>query len=455
MWSYSTNRCAILCRIRNESSVRSYWDNVSGLARDGFQVVGVDIDTEKVQAIQSGQPTVLEPGLAAVIADGVRQCRLIATHAVEEAVRASDLALITVGTPSREDGGVSSEAVERVVQSIGKALRGQQRSYSVCIRSTLLPGILEDRLAPLLAEAAGRMLGADLCLCNNPEFLREGSAIRDYDDPPFVIVGAASPEQAEAVLALYRKIDAEKIVTDTRTAALVKYACNGFHALKVSFANEMGALSKSFGANGHEVMSLVCRDRKLNISTAYLRPGLAFGGSCLPKDLRAVVRHAEQSAVRLELLPAILAANEAQLNRAIKLVQSTGHRKLGIVGLSFKAGTDDLRESPMVLLCETLLGRGFDLKIYDPHIGVSRLRGRNLTYVERHLPHLAALLVEHTDELCAHASLLVYGTDVANALQLPATFVGDTIDLRCDLGSVRTTGPASQGEPNGFVANVT
>ncbi len=329
----------------------------------------------------------------------------------------------------------STRAVEAVVSVIGRAVRQRTQSFTVVVRSTLLPGILEERLAPLLAETAGCPLGGRLSLCNNPEFLRESSAIRDYDDPPFVLVGTDDSHTAQTVLNLYDAIRAERVVTDTRTAALVKYGCNAFHALKVAFANEIGSLAKSFDIDGAEIMDLLCRDRRLNISPAYLRPGFAFGGSSLPKDLRALTRYAEREALRLGLLGSILPSNEDHLRRAVRLIQSTGHKKIGIVGLSFKAGTDDLRESPLVILVETLLGRGFDIKIYDPGVSVSRLRGKNLAYIDCHLPHLAALLVESPADLYQHGSLLVLGSNVAESLDWRAEYAGDVLDLRRDLTS--------------------
>jgi GDP-mannose 6-dehydrogenase len=403
------------------------------LGRDGHHVLGVEVSPDKIAEVNAGCAPIYEPGLTELVRDQVAAGRLQATDDVEKAVRGSEVAFITVGTPSAEDGAVNSQSVELVLKDIGSVLRRSGQAYTIVVRSTLMPGILEERLAPLLEEAIGKELGREVWLCNNPEFLREGSAIRDYDHPPFVLVGADDEAPARLILDLYRSVAAEQIVTDTRTAALVKYASNAFHALKVSFANEIGSLAKSLGANGHEVMELVCRDRKLNISSAYLRPGFAFGGSCLPKDLRALTRHAEQQALRLELLPAILPSNEAHLRRALKLVQETGHRAIGVLGLSFKAGTDDLRESPLVIFVETLLGRGYHIKIYDPNVLLSQLRGRNLAYVERHLPHLAALLVDGPQKLYDHASLLVIGSDVAEDLDWREQYSGPVLDLRRDL----------------------
>ncbi len=416
------------------------------LARDGHEVIGVDVDPGKVAELNAGQSPIEEPGLQELIVEQVRGGRLLATVDAEPAVAQSDVALICVGTPSTPDGRISSNAVEKVIENIGRLVRQRSAPYTVVVRSTLLPGLLEERLSPLLQQASGLTVGTNVFLCNNPEFLRESCAIRDYDNPPFVLVGVNEDRSADVVLDLYRKVRSEKITTDTRTAALVKYACNSFHAVKIAFANEIGVLAKSLGADGHEVMNLLCQDRKLNVSSAYLRPGFAFGGSCLPKDLRALTRYGDEVGLRLQLLSSVLPANDAQIQRGLRLVQEFGCRKIGLVGLSFKAGTDDLRESPLVILAETLLGRGFEVRIYDPHVQVSRLRGRNLAYVDRHLPHLAALFVETPQELCDHAGLLVLGTDVAKELDL-SSFEGSIIDLRRDLAiPAEDTGEAASPE---------
>lgn len=403
------------------------------LAQDGHSVIGVDIDPAKVAELNAGTPPITEAGLPAVLSAQVAAGRLRATTDVAAAVTDSDIALIAVGTPSGDDGSVSTDAVVRVIRSIGESVRSKSGVYSVVVRSTLLPGILESQIRPALESAAGRPVGPELSLCNNPEFLRESTAVKDYYNPPFVLVGADSEAEAAPILGLYDAVPAEKIVTDTRTAALTKYACNAFHAVKVAFANEMGTLAREFGADGRGVMDLVCRDRKLNISPAYLRPGFAFGGSCLPKDLRAMTRYAEQHAVRVSLLASILPSNESHLKRALKRVRDTGRRRIGMVGLSFKAGTDDLRESPMVEFVETLTGWGSEVRIYDPSVMLARLRGRNLAYIDQHLPHLAQLLVPNPPALLAHAELLVLGTDVADEFDWKGQFRGPVIDLRTDL----------------------
>jgi GDP-mannose 6-dehydrogenase len=416
------------------------------LGQDGHDVVGVDVDAAKVSEINSGLSPISEPGLDDVVATQVKAGRLRATTSVAEAVGMSEMALIAVGTPSAEDGSVTIGGVEMVVRSIATALRENPKPYRVVVRSTLLPGILEEKLSPALFDELGSSAADDVSLFNNPEFLRESTAIKDYYNPPYILVGTVDDVDATPVMEMYHAVEnTERIVTDTRTAALVKYACNAFHAVKVAFANEIGTMARVFGANGHEVMNLVCKDRKLNISTAYMRPGFAFGGSCLPKDLRALTRSAEQSAVPVNLLSAVLPSNESQLKRGLKLIRETRCRKIGIIGLSFKAGTDDLRESPMVELVETLLGWGLEVKIYDPYVMLSRLRGRNLAYIDRHLPHLAQLLAPQLASVLSHAEMLVVTSDVAEGLDLNRVFAGKIIDLRKDLALPASSADSTAG----------
>jgi GDP-mannose 6-dehydrogenase len=416
------------------------------LSRDGHDVIGADIDASKVDELNRGAAPVSEPGLTELVAAQTRDGRLRATTSVDEAVRGSELALVAVGTPSTADGAVGTRAVRSVIASIGQSLRGATQPYCVVVRSTLLPGILEEELSPLLERESGRRIEpGDLALCNNPEFLRESCAIEDHDHPPFIIIGAASVEQAQPLIELYRGQASNPIVTDTRTAAMVKYACNAFHALKVAFANEIGSIAKLAGADGHKVMDLLCGDRKLNISRAYLRPGFAFGGSCLPKDLRAITRLVEQRGVELDLIPSILPSNRNHINRGIAAIVAHGQQRVGLIGLSFKKDTDDLRESPLVTLAESMIGRGFDVRIYDPCVQTARLRGRNLAYVDRHLPHLARLLVTDPQDLFDHAQLLVLGSQVADSIDL-TNFHSDVLDLRRDLA---IPGPALPDEEPG------
>jgi GDP-mannose 6-dehydrogenase len=384
------------------------------LARDGHTVIGVDVDSAKVARVNAGDPPVSEPGLEELLQKVTRSGALKATTSMPEALAQTDIALVAVGTPSTETGNVNTVAVEQVMQQIGAALADRTGDYTVVVRSTLLPGILEDRLEPALRGALPATARVRVSVCNNPEFLRESTAIRDYDEPPYILVGTIDPPIAERVFDLYSKIPAERLVVGTRSAAMIKYVCNAFHATKVAFANEIGVLAKSLGA--------------------YMRPGFAFGGSCLPKDLRALIRHAEEQSLQISLLPGVLSSNETHLRRAVKLVEQSGRRRVGLVGLSFKADTDDLRESPLVMLAEILLGKGYELQIHDPGIELTRLHGRNLAYVDRHLPHLARLLCADPVQLRSHSELLLLGTDVADRLD-PQLLSGlPVIDLRKDLG---------------------
>jgi len=407
--------------------------NAACLSRDGYRVFGVDIDPHKTDAINAGRSPVYEPGLSELISQQVSAGRLVATTDFPLAVRESQLALITVGSPSRSDGSLNSSSVVRVVKQILSLL--DKDEYYIVVRSTLLPGVLEEEVNPLVAEYEALHPGKKVYLCNNPEFLRESTALSDYDNPSLIVVGEQEPGTGQSVLDLYSRVPGERIVTDTRTAAMVKYACNAFHALKVAFANEIGTLSAHVGADGHQVMDLLCRDKKLNISAAYLRPGFAFGGSCLPKDLRALTRLAQQRAIDVPLISAILPSNHAHWLRALQRVQSYGFRRIGLVGLSFKACTDDLRESPMVLLAEALLGTGYDLVIYDPWVSQSRLIGSNRAYVDQHLPHLGRLLVKTLEELIEHSELIILGTQDQVLRDHLGSYQHSILDLNRELAS--------------------
>ena len=321
------------------------------LASRGCTVIGVDTNPEKVDAVKRGQSPINEPGLADLTAAQVACGRLQATTVVSDALDASELAIIAVGTPSDPQGGVDTTTIERVIGQIVQALP-VDRPYIVVIRSTLLPGFLEEQLSKMVADLPL------LSLCNHPEFLRETTAISDFMHPPMIVVGAADRAIGQRVMELYDSFECPKIVTDTGTAAMVKYACNALHALKIGFANEIGALSRVLGINGLDVMRIVCLDQRLNISPAYLRPGFAFGGSCLPKDLRALNRSAQMAAVQTDLLQSILSSNRMHFERVLPIIRSYGVKQVGMLGLTFKSGTDDLRESPLVLLAETLIGQG-------------------------------------------------------------------------------------------------
>jgi GDP-mannose 6-dehydrogenase len=377
------------------------------LAQDGHSVIGVDINRLKVDQLNAGQSPVLEPGLDELIADGRRAGRLSATDDGAAAVAESDLSLICVGTPSNRNGSLDHRHVETVCAEIGDVLARDPGKHTVVIRSTVLPGTTEGRLAPLLEQRSGREVGSDFGLCVNPEFLREGTALRDYRSPAYVVIGEVGHCGATAVAQLYGGTDAPVVCTNVRAAEMLKYVSNAYHALKVAFANEIGALCKEEGVDGAELMEVFCRDRTLNLSAAYLRPGFAFGGSCLPKDVRALVHRAREQDVECPVLGAVLESNRLHLLRSIQLVEQAGHKRVGVLGLSFKAGTDDVRESPTVALIETLIGRGYRVVIYDEDVDPERLVGENKASLERELPHVAAVMRSSVDEVLAESEVIV------------------------------------------------
>ena len=381
----------------------------SCMSRAGHEVIGVDIDAEKVAAVNAGTPPVVEPGLGELLAELVGAHRLRATVSAAEAVRQTDVGLICVGTPGRANGQLGVAALERIGQEIGQALAGRTEPYTVVLRSTVLPGTTERVLIPALRAGAGRELACQLRVAVNPEFMREGSSLRDFAHPPFTLVGSDDAETASVLRALYADVAAPFVHTAVRTAEMVKYVSNAFHALKVCFANEIGDVCAALGADAHEVMRVFLMDRKLNVSEAYLRPSYAFGGSCLPKDLRALMHAARTVDVSLPLLSAILPSNDGQIRRAVETVLETRKRRIGVVGLAFKPGTDDLRESPMVALIEALIGKGCDVRVLDPNVAIARLRGANRRYIEEEIPHIASLICDNVEALLAHADVLVVG----------------------------------------------
>jgi GDP-mannose 6-dehydrogenase len=377
------------------------------LAEAGHQVIGVDVNPLKVEMINRGQSPIIEKDVDLLIAEAVGAGRLRATTDALEAVRTSDVSLVCVGTPSDENGGLNLRYIRKVARDIGQALKSHDGYYVVAVRSTVLPGTLETEVIPLLEGASGKKVGQDFGVCANPEFLREGSAVDDFYNPPFTLIGQWDERSGETVAAIYQHIDAPVERTDIRTAEMVKYVSNAFHALKITFANEIGNIAHRLGVDSHEVMRIFCMDTKLNISTAYLKPGYAFGGSCLPKDLRALLHQARHKDLEVPVLQAILYSNELQAHRGVEMVVRTGKKRIGILGLSFKAGTDDLRESPMVYLVETLLGKGYDIKIYDENVSLARLMGANKEYIERVIPHISSLMSTSLEEVVEHAEVLV------------------------------------------------
>lgn len=394
------------------------------LARNGHRIIGVDTNEGKVALINGGKSPIIEEGLEALIAYGVKKGLIRATCDGHEAVLASDVSMICVGTPSRQNGDLNLAFVERVSEQIGVALSEKAGYHLVVARSTMLPGSVEGTIVPALERASGKVCGRDFGIAINPEFLREGSAIHDFDHPPKTVIGARTERDAELVETLYSGLPAPLIKTSIRTAEMVKYTDNVFHALKVTFANEIGSLCKQLGVDGGEVMEIFCQDRKLNLSPAYLRPGFAYGGSCLPKDLRAISRLAQTQDVAIPVISSIATSNEAQIRNAVRRVLSSGCRRIGVLGFAFKGGTDDLRESPMITLIETLLGKGFDLKLYDPCVSLSRLIGANRRYIEEHIPHISRLMVESAGEILAHAEVILVGNqnpEFAETLMRTAT----------------------------------
>ncbi len=376
------------------------------LANEGHQVIGVDVNTAKVQSIQAGNSPIAEPGLARMIAENGAANRLMATTDAAEAVSSTDISLICVGTPSRSNGSLDTEFVWRVCAQIGQALAQKDTYHVVAMRSTILPDALSQCTA-VLHQNSNKTIGDEIGFVTNPEFLREGSAIYDFYHPPLTLIGRSEMRAGDTVAGLYQDLPAAIVCTEPETAVMVKYACNAFHALKIVFANEMGNLCKKLGIDGQEMMGIFCQDQKLNLSSAYLRPGFAFGGSCLPKDLRALLYLARHEDVDLPVMNAILPSNQAQIQAALDLIVNGDQQKIGLVGLSFKPDTDDLRESPMVQLAETLLGKGYDLKIFDEHINIGQLMGSNRAFIDQTIPHLSCLLCDSLDELLAESEIVV------------------------------------------------
>ena len=416
-------------------------------AKEGHRVIGVDVSRAKVDMINSGRPTIVESGIGELVAEMVREGRLTATMDVAEAVRVTDVSLVCVGTPSRSNGGIDLRYVERVCQEIGAAIRDKSSRHTVVIRSTVLPGTVAGLVIPTLEKASGKKAGRDFGVCMNPEFLREGTSIRDFYEPPFTLIGTEDKEAGETVAALYSGIESPVQITATGVAEMIKYSCNCFHGLKVGFANEIGNICKAFGIDSHEVMRIFCLDTKLNLSPTYLRPGFAFGGSCLPKDLRAITYHARTADVPTPILSATLDSNQKQVERAYEMVRAAGSRSVGVLGLAFKAGTDDLRESPMVSVVEMLIGKGMQLAIYDRDVSEARLIGSNREYIEREIPHIWSLMRGSIDEVIDASEVVVIG-NASSEFRLiePKLKPGQiVVDLVRAFGSKVSTGDGYRG----------
>ena len=378
-------------------------------AASGHIVVGVDISQQKVDLINAGLAPIVEPGIDELICRAQKQKRLRATTSVAEAVNSTEASLVCVGTPSRPNGSLDLTYVTKVCEEIGTTIRSKDVNHLVILRSTMLPGTTEEVALPCLERGSGRKAGQNLGVCYNPEFLREGSSIKDFYNPPKIVIGESDKASGDMVAELYHGIDAPLLRTSIRVAEMVKYTDNAFHALKITFANEIGNVCKGLGVDSHQVMSIFCEDRKLNLSPAYLKPGFAFGGSCLPKDLRALTHRAKILDVETPVLNAILRSNSQQVLAGVQKITSLGKKRIGFFGMSFKSDTDDLRESPLVEVIETLIGKGFSVRIHDRNVAVNKLVGGNKRFIDDHVPHLSNLLVDTVEELIEQAEILVLG----------------------------------------------
>ena len=397
------------------------------LASDGNAVIGVDPNVTKVELINAGKTPIIEKDIGEMIEKAVANGTLRATTDVREAVLNSEISLICVGTPSQLNGNLDLSHVRKVCNEIGTALRDKTEFHVVVARSTMLPGSMSGVVIPALEEASGKKAGVDFGVCNNPEFLREGTAVYDYYNPPKTVIGETDERAGAMLLQLYDKMDAPLVRTNVETAEMVKYADNSWHAVKVAFANEIGNLCKATGIDGHAVMEIFCKDTKLNLSSYYMKPGFAFGGSCLPKDVRALVYKARSLDLDLPLLNSVLPSNDMQVQKGIKMIVDKGNKKIGILGFSFKAGTDDLRESPLVQVIEYLIGKGYDLKLYDKNVNLAALTGANQDYILNHIPHISKHMVSSMEEVLAFADTIVIGNGAEEFRTVTGKLVGDQV----------------------------
>ncbi len=375
----------------------------------GHHVVGIDTSLNKVNMIAQGKSPIVEPGLEELIAKGVAKGNISATASAKEGVCNSDISFVAVPTPSRPNGDLNLDYVEVVCRQIGEAMKEKQQFHTIVIRSTVLPGSVMKTVLPALEESSGMKAGKDFGLAVNPEFLRESTAIKDFNFPAMTVVGCYDKVSAEQLRELYSDLEAPLFITSIETAEMVKYTCNAWHAVKVSFANEIGSIAKASGVDGREVMDIFCTDKKLNISNYYMKPGFAFGGSCLPKDVRALSYRASSLNVKHPLISSVMESNENHIKNSFNIIQKTGKRKVGFLGLSFKAGTDDLREAPQVELIERLLGKGYQIMVYDANVSYAKVHGANKEYIESRIPHISSLLHSSIDEVIDESDFIVLG----------------------------------------------
>jgi len=372
-------------------------------------VLGVDPVADKVDLINRGRSPIIEAEINEIVEKTVRAGNLRATQDPAAAIRETDLSFICVGTPSQPNGNLDLRYIRRICEQIGDALRTKEERHTVVIRSTILPGTMRTVVIPTLEDSSGKRGGEEFGICNNPEFLREGSAVKDFRNPPKTVIGELERESGDLLASLYENLEGPVIRTDLNTAEMIKYVDNSWHALKIGFANEIGNLCDAFRVDAEAVMNIFCQDKKLNISSAYLKPGFAFGGSCLPKDLRALSYHGRIHDLQLPILNSVLPSNEMQIARGVKLVMDSGNSRVGILGFSFKAGTDDLRESPVIEVIERLIGKGYDLRIYDRNVNIAALVGANRDFILNRIPHISRLMVNSANAVLDHAQTIVIG----------------------------------------------
>lgn len=387
------------------------------LARDGHDIVGVDIDDSKLGLIREGRSPIIEEGIQELMDRMIKTGRVSVTNDVGAAINNTDVSFICVGTPSNPNGSLGLGAIKRVAKQIGDALKHSSTYHVLIFRSTVLPGTTEGEVKPLIEKHSNKKVGEHFGLCFQPEFLREGSSIEDYDNPPYTVIGGDSDRSVEVAKKIFGHLPCDFISTSIRTAEMLKYSCNIYHAMKITFANEVGRMAQELCVDSHMVMDLVCRDTRLNISRAYLKPGFAFGGSCLPKDLRAMLYAAKTGDVSLPMFSSMLPSNQVHIEHAIQMVLETGKKSIGMIGLSFKSGTDDLRESPLVVLAERFIGKGLNLKIYDPEVNVSKLVGANRRYIQESIPHIGSLMLDTCTGLINESDVLIVGLRNADLIE--------------------------------------
>lgn len=403
-------------------------------AHRGHRVTGVDVSSAKVEMLASGRSPIIEDHMNELVSEGHAAGRLAATTDAAEAVRDSEISFVCVGTPSLRSGKLDLSYIEKVAGEIGRALLHKKEHHVVVLRSTVLPGTTESTLIPILEKNSGRRHGTEFTVCYNPEFMREGSAVADFLQPSHTILGAVDKQHLGLLRELYSDLVAPTFETSIAVAEMVKYVSNVFHALKVDFANEIGTLCKNLGVDTEKVTEIFTSDRKLNISPAYLFPGFAFGGSCLPKDLRAITHRAKELDLNLPLLEALAPSNSEHVNRAVETVLRTNRKKVAMLGLSFKAGTDDLRESPQVQLIKRLLGEGFQVRVWDNDVFLGRLAGSNRQYIEEVIPHIGSLLSADLEDVVHWGEVVIIGTKSVGKSLLtsclgPSQIVIDLVNL--------------------------